>query len=377
MVIVFNTRLLLRDRLEGIGWFTYETLSRITRNHPGHQFVFLFDRAYDPEFIFSDNVTPVVAWPPTRHPILSLFWFECRIPYLLRKYKADLFVSTDGYLSLRSSIPQVVVMHDINFVHRPQDLPWFISLFYNRFFPKFARKAIRLATVSAYSKADIVAEFNISPENTDIVHNGSNRMYRPSSEDEKSAIREKYTGGHSYFLFVGALHPRKNVTGLLQAFERYRQHTSTETKLVIVGGKMFKTGKISEILESMVSKNEVIFTGRIPSEELRQVYGGALALVFVPFFEGFGIPVIEAMSSGIPVISSNTTSLPEVGGEAAIYVDPDRIDQISSAMHQVSSDSQLRKTMIEKGLLHAKQFSWDKSAEQLWACIEKAFHQTA
>jgi glycosyltransferase involved in cell wall biosynthesis len=377
MVIVVNARLLLKGRLEGIGRFTYETLKRITEQHPEHDFIFLFDRPYDPEFVFSSNVTPVVIWPPTRHPLLSLFWFECRIPTVLRKYNADLFLSTDGILSLRSNIRQIGVIHDLNFIHRPKDLPATAAHFYNYFFPRYAGKAARLATVSEYSRKDISRSFGVPPENIDVIYNGCDNHFSPVSDAEKKEIRLKYSDGHPYFLFVGALHPRKNVEGLLKAYDHFRKGHQGEARLVIVGGKMFKTGTISETLDRMKYRNEVIFTGRIPDEELRLVYGGAHALVFVPFFEGFGIPVIEAMSAGVPVICSNTTSLPEVGGEAALYADPEQEEQIADAMHRVIDDENLRKEMTALGLVQAARFTWEQSANNLWKCIEKVINSNA
>lgn len=164
MKIAVNTRLLLRGKLEGMGWFSFETLKRLTQNHPEHQFIFIFDRPYAQEFIFSDNITPVVAGPPARHPFLFYIWFDFQIPRLLKKYQADLFLSPDGYLSLRTDIPQLAVIHDISFIHRPDDLPWLKRRYYNWFFPRFARKAKRIATVSNYSKEDIVRSFQIEPK---------------------------------------------------------------------------------------------------------------------------------------------------------------------------------------------------------------------
>ena len=124
MKIAVNTRLLLKGKLEGIGWFTYQTLRRMTEAHPEHEFIFIFDRKYDNEFIFSKNVMPVVVSPPARHPILWLIWFEWSVNRVLRKYKPDLFLSTDGHLSLSTKTPSVAVIHDINFHHRPGDLPF-------------------------------------------------------------------------------------------------------------------------------------------------------------------------------------------------------------------------------------------------------------
>lgn len=370
MVVVVNTRLMLKNRLEGIGWFTFETIRRIVQNHPEHQFIFLFDRPFDAEFVFADNVTPVVVWPPARHPLLWYLWFEWRIPAILKKYRADLFVSTDGYLSLRTKIPQVLVMHDINFVHRPKDLPWLTAKYYNYFFPKFARKANRLATVSEFSRNDIASSFGIDPARIDVVYNGCNTIYSPLSQEEIEAVRRKYSSGEPYFLYVGALHPRKNIVGLLTAFEQYKTATGGSEKLLIVGGQMFKTKTISEKLSHMNSKADVVFTGRILTSELKQVLGGALALTFVPFFEGFGIPVIEAMAAGIPVICSNTTSLPEVGGNAVLYVHPENTEAISEAMQRISNDKELRITLVEKGHLQRRKFNWDGSAAKLWETIQ-------
>ena len=372
MRIAVNTRLLLKGKLEGIGWFTFETLIRMTQNHPEHEFIFIFDRPYDPDYIFSDNITPVVIGPQARHPLLFYIWFDFQIPKVLKKYKADLFLSPDGYLSLRTQVPQLAVIHDINFVHRPDDLPWLIAKYYNYFFPKFARIAKRIATVSFYSKEDIARSFKIDYDKIDVVYDGINQIFEPLLEKEKKKIRKKYTDGTEYFLFVGALHPRKNVSGLLQAFDAFKGETTNSIKLMIVGGEMHKTGDIFETYENMRFKNDVIFTGRVSTDELHDIFGAALALTFVPFFEGFGIPVVEAMSAGVPVICSNTTSIPEVGGNAVVYADPMKIDQITDAMIKLANDKELRKNLIEKGFEQKNKFSWDETANLLWQSVKKA-----
>ncbi len=372
MVIAVNTRLLLKGKLEGIGWFTYETLKRMTRNHPEHEFIFIFDRPFNPDYIFAENVKPVVIGPPTRHPVLWYLWFEIQIPRILKRYKVDLFLSPDGYLSQGTKVPQLAVIHDINFVHRPDDLPWLTAKYYNYYFPKFARIAKRLATVSFYSKEDITRSFKVDYDKIDVVYDGINQIFEPISEAEIKEVRNKYTMGSGYFLFVGALHPRKNVSGLLRAFDAFKSVYGSDTKLVIVGGEMHKTGDIFETYENMRHKSDVVFTGRVSTQELHDIFGGALALTFVPFFEGFGIPIVEAMSAGIPVICSNTTSMPEVGGNAVIYADPIKIDQITDAMIRIYEDAGLRQSMVEKGFVQKNKFSWDETARLLWMSVEKA-----
>jgi glycosyltransferase involved in cell wall biosynthesis len=372
MKIAVNTRLLLKGKLEGIGWFTLETLKRITRDHPEHEFIFIFDRPYHHDYIFAENVTPVVIGPPARHPFLFWLWFDFQIPKVLKKYKADLFLSPDGYLSLRTRVPQLAVIHDINFVHRPGDFPWLVEKYYNHFFPKFAKVAKRIATVSFYSKEDITRSFKVDFDKIDVVYDGINPAFIPTTEEDRKTTREKYSEGHPYFLFIGALNPRKNVAGLLNAFDAFKSVDTNQTKLLIVGGEMHKTGDIFETYENLRFKDDVIFTGRIPTTELHHILGAALALTFVPFFEGFGIPVVEAMSAGVPVICSNTTSIPEVGGNAVVYADPCKTDQITEAMIRLSGDGELRKSLIEKGFEQKNKFSWDKTARLLWTSVEKA-----
>ena len=370
MIIAVNTRLLLQGKLEGIGWFARETLSRITRDHPEHQFLFIFDRPFSDEFIFSENVTPIILSPPTRHPILWYIWFEFQIPRILRKHKADLFFSPDGYLSLNSRVKQLAAIHDINFAHRPKDLPWLKAKYYNHFFPLFAYKAKRIVTVSYFSKEDIHRTYKIENDKIDVVYNGVNTLYTPTSEDERQVAKANYSNGKDYFLFIGSLHPRKNICGLLRAFDAFRTSVDSDVKLVIVGESMFKTSDIELTYEGMRYKNDVVFTGRLGNEELHQVLGASLALTFVPFFEGFGIPVIEAMSAGVPVICSNTTSLPEVGGHAVLYVDPFAMSQIKEAMIKLYQDKELRDLLIEKGFRQKEKFSWDKTADLLWGSIQ-------
>lgn len=371
MKIAVNTRLLLKNKLEGIGWFTYETLKRITQQHKEFQFYFIFDRKFSDEFIFSDNITPVVVAPQARHPFLYYLWFEHSLPKVFKKIKPDLFFSPDGYLSLASDVKSMCVFHDLNFEHYPRDLPYLERKNYKYFFPKYALKAARVATVSEYSKQDIVKQYHISPDKIDVVYNGANEGFKPLGETEQQKIREKYTDGKPYFIFVSALHPRKNLVNLFKAFDDFKEQKSSAIKLMIVGEKMWWTKEIEQAYESMKYKEEVIFSGRLVFSELQSALASALALTYVSYFEGFGIPIVEAFYSGTPVITSNVTSMPEVAGDAALLIDPFSVQSITEAMLKVSSDEVFRNSLIEKGKKRSENFTWQKSADRLWASIEK------
>lgn len=370
MNIAVNTRLLQSGKLEGIGWFAHESLQRITRAHPEHTFIFFFDRPFVDRFVYGPNVKPVIIHPPTRHPLLYRIWFEWMVPRALRKHKADLFVSPDGFLSLRTDVPQLAVIHDLNFEHYPEDLPQAYSRYYRSFFPRFARKAARIVTVSEFSKQDIVAHYGIAPERIDVVYNGIGEVFEPLGTAQQEAVCQKLTGGAPYFICVGSLHPRKNVARLLEAFDRFAEK-QVNARLVIVGESFWWDERMKAAWKNMRHGQHVTFTGRLEQKALHEALGSARALAFVAYFEGFGIPVAEAMACGVPVIAANATSLPEVAGEAAAYCDPFDVDDIARAMERVWNDRALRDRLSAAGMERARRYSWDRTAEGLWRSIEQ------
>jgi glycosyltransferase involved in cell wall biosynthesis len=371
MIIAVNARLLLQDKLEGIGRFTHETLKIITRSHPEHQFIFIFDRPYSSEFIYASNITPVVCFPQARHPVLWYLFFEWAVPRVLRKYKADLFLSCDGWISLRTKVKCLPVIHDLNFFHLPEFIPWTVRKYYFYFFPRFVKKSFRIATVSEFSRNDIVSMFHYEAAKIDIVYNGTNEDFKPLSEMDQTGIRQKFSKGCPYFLFIGLIHPRKNLTSLISAFEGFKQSVNSNVKLLVVGSRKWWTPDMQSALDASYFREDVIFTGRVKDSDLISITASALALVYASHFEGFGIPILEAMYCDIPVITSAVSSLPEVGGDSVLYVNPSSVESIRQAMLSIFCDANLRKTLIEKARIQRNKFTWEKSAALLWNSIEK------
>lgn len=375
MRIAVNTRLLLKGRLEGIGWFTHQTLERMVKDHPEHEFIFLFDRAYDPSFVFASNVIPVVIGPQARHPFLFYLWFEWSVPYILKKYKADLFLSPDGLGSLRAKIPSCLVIHDLAFEHYPDHLKLSHRLYLRKYSPLFARKATRIATVSEFSKKDISERYGIDADRIDVTCNGAHDAYRPLGWEEREAVKERYADGCEYFVFAGALHPRKNVLNLLKAFIDFKKRQRSNMKLVIAGRMAWKYEEVEEMKATMPFRDEVKWVGYMDVEELSKVIGGAYALVYASLFEGFGIPILEALQCNVPAIVSNTSSMPEVAGEAALLVDPTDHRDIADKMERLYKDERLRSQLIAAAPVQVARYNWDKAADLLWqsmmACLQK------
>jgi glycosyltransferase involved in cell wall biosynthesis len=215
-----------------------------------------------------------------------------------------------------------------------------------------------------------VGTYGVNESKVTVAWNGASELFKPLDSGEVDVLRKNYSNGKPYFLFVGSLHPRKNLKRLIKAFELYATDPVNSWELVIVGAAMWKLSKGNvEISEQIRSK--IHFTGRLNAQELTRVMGAAGALAYVPYFEGFGIPLVEAMRSGIPILSGDKTSLPEVAGDAAIYCDPMDIQSIQQGLQCISNDLSLRNELIEKGLQRSELFSWDKTAEIVWECLEK------
>lgn len=374
MRIAINTRLLVKGKMDGIGWFTYETTKRIVKAHPEHTFYLLFDRKPDPSFLFADNAVPLVLCPPARHPVLWWMFFEVSVSMILQRYKIDLFLSSDGFLPLHGRVPALAVIHDLNFEHATDNLRPSHQRYMKCFFPRFARRATRIATVSQYSKEDIAATYHIDNKNIDVVYDGAHDLYRPHSEEEKQSIRDRFTGGKPYLIFISTILKRKNLANLLLAFDRVKDMDTRGLKLIVVGSKVWWQDELAEAYDHLKHRDDVIMPGHVAPEELSALLSASEALVYPSYFEGFGIPILEAMYAETAVIASNTTSMPEVGGKAALYINPSSVDDIVHAINQLENP-QLRQQLIGEGRQQRCKFSWDITATLLWDSMMKTIQQ--
>jgi glycosyltransferase involved in cell wall biosynthesis len=371
MKIAVNARMLSQWKPGGIAEFSYQTLRRMTRDHAEHDFLFIVDRPFPGQRDFPANVS-VARTIPSFHPLLWRPWFEVAVPAILRRYRPDLFLSTDGFTTLDPSVPVALVIHDLGFHHHPEDLPLLHRSYLNRFFPRFARRADALATVSEYSKQDLAKTYGIPPDTITVVREAADECFRPLPAAERDVALTEITGGVPYFLYVGLMHPRKNLVRLIRAYDRFRGSHAGAAKLVLAGPGLFKTGEMRRALRRAAFRDDVVFLGTVPRDRLVRAYNAAAAFVYVSSFEGFGLPVLEAMACGVPVIASEATSLPEVCGDAALMVDPGSVEAISGAMGRLFSDPGLRRALAERGRERAARFSWDRTARQLWEAMETA-----
>ncbi len=377
MKIAVNTRLLLKDRLEGIGRVTYEIVQRLVAQHPDDKFIFCFDRPYDDEFIFGKNVTPLVISPPSRHPFLWYLWFEQSLPRVLKKYQPDVFYSPDGYNSLNLKSPSVMVTHDLAHIHYPKEIPFWVRKYYHHYVPKYLEKSDQVISVSHATKADIIEQYLIPAEKISVVHNGNRNGFFKIEKEQKKVTRTKYSQGCKYFFYLGAVHPRKNLERLILAFDLFKQTTGSDVKLLIGGRLAWQNDTVQRIFEQSVHKADIKFLGFIPEEDLPYLLGSALAMVYVSLFEGFGLPILEAMYAEVPVITSNVSAMPEVAGAAALLVDPLSVGDLVLAMQKIYREKSVRKNLVTAGKTQREKFSWEKATEQTYAILKNTASQNS
>lgn len=363
---------MLPGRLEGFGWYTHELVRRMVLAHPEDAFLFLFDRPFDPRFVYADNVTPVVVNPPARHPVLFYAWFEWRLPVFLKKFGADVFFSPDSMCSLRSQVPTVMTTHDIVPLHFPEQLPYVVRNYLLYFLPRFLKRADVVLTVSEFVKQDILAHCPIPESKINVIYNGCRTGFVPLPELDKQQVRAQFSEGKPYFFYTGAIHPRKNIHRLIEAYDLFRKNTHADVKLILAGRFAWKTGVVQEALERSPYRKDIHLLGYVPEADLTRLMASALALTYISLSEGFGLPMVEAMHAGTPVLAARATCLPEIAGDAALFVDPLQVEEIAFALERLHAEPDLAQKLREKGAERAKMFNWDAAADALYKTLRRS-----
>ena len=274
-----------------------------------------------------------------------------------------------------SPCPVVVSIHDLSFEHLPQTFKWRSRKQLRITVRRTARQASQVIALSEHGRNDIVDTYQVSPERISVIPLSAGDQFRPiTNEDELQRVRQTYAIKGEYMLSVGAIQPRKNLSRLVAAYARLR-HARPEVKLpklVLAGKCAWLYDETLRTIEELQLSDSIILTGYVPQSDLPALYSGAICFIYPSYFEGFGLPPLEAMKCGVPVIVGDRTSLPEVVGDAAVLVDPFDVDALAAAIEKVISDSDLRTELGLKGLGRAKLFNWRETARQTLAVYRKA-----
>ena len=358
----------LKDRT-GVGWYVYEVIKHLPKEKKhitGTIFNFL-NRRDDTEIIRDLNIDVSILYLlPYR-----VYLFLTKIINIPHNYffhpKADLYHFM-GYIVPYSVKGKVILtIYDLVVELFPDTMEEKNRELLQKEMYRSIRRADHIITISNSVKLELINILGLDEENIDVVSPGVDyKVFNTKVADkEKWGIKQKYNLPDEYILYLGTLEPRKNICTLLEAFANLKKEKKIIEKLVIAGKKGWNYENIYKIIHENNIEDEVIFTGYVNENEKPAIYQMAKLFVFPSIYEGFGIPVLEAMASGIPVVVSNSSSLPEVVGDAGILVDPQRVEDIEISIYKILNDKKLRIELTEKGLKQSKKFTWENSANKL------------
>jgi len=330
--------------------------------------------------LYLRSTPPAGAFPGADLRVIPFprLWTHLRLSWEMARRPPDVLFVPAHVLPLLHPPASLVTVHDLGYLYFPEAHPWRQRLYLDLSTRWNARSAAHLLADSEATKADLVARYGTPLEKITVVYPGRDETLTPVRDTAAvEAVKAHYGITGDYFLYLGTLQPRKNLSRLIAAFAHLTDHSLFShqypiLQLVLAG----KRGWLYEDLFARVRRADlegrVLFPGYVPDEDKAALLSGALAFIFPSLYEGFGLPILEAQACGCPVIASATSSLPEVAGDAALLVDPSDTDDIAAAMQRVAADPGLRETLTERGFANARRFSWTACAQSVLSIIEQS-----
>lgn len=381
MIIGIDIRFLAKGTRSGIEEYTINLLSRLLSLDKNIKFKLFYNAFNQIELDYDWLNLPNVELKKFRWPNRFIFDPAAKFLKLPKIDKmlggCDVFFAPHFLLSpVSSTCRKIVVFHDLSFEYFPDFFSWRKRFWHSSLAPRQrALEADKIIAVSESTKDDLVNLYTLPVEKIKVIYSGiENGLEKKElTGEQKLLIRKKYNLPEEFILYFGTLEPRKNLVGLIQAYEIFRRQTASDKKysLVLAGNSGWLCSDIFAEAKKSDFAKDIIFTGFIDPADKVYLYNLASLFVYPSFFEGFGFPPLEAMSCGVPVICSHTSSFPEVAGEAALMIDPYNFDEIAWAIKEVLSDKELKQDLIENGFARVKNFFWDKCAKETLELLTK------
>jgi len=353
----------------GISWYIINLLKNLARVSPdGLAYsAFLSDRAFaDPSLALH------FSHLPTHRPVVRIFWEQFVQPLALRQARVDLLHALAFVAPVVAPCPYVVTVYDLSFLRYPEAFRPFNRWYLSRGTARSVQRAQAVIAISESTRQDVISFLGVPPERVHTIHCGTDAAYRPLPSAEVDAFKLSRRLPDTFVLYLGTLEPRKNVDGLIRAYGLWRERRPDAPPLVVAGGKGWYYQQIFELVESLNLTDSVRFPGYIPQDELTLWYNAATLFVYPSHFEGFGLPVLEAMACGTPVITGTESSLPEITGTEGIarLVNPTDDEALARTMAEVMADADARASMSERGMRRAAEFTWEKTARETVAIYQ-------
>ena len=349
----------------GIGTYTNNLIEKLFAIDKNNQYVLFYKNENIKYFSkLYPNVEEICINVPTK-----FIWDQISIPIKCKQENVDIIFNPKLSIPILSPLKKVFVMHGGDWIVFPKNYTIADRIYHNIFAGIYLRKADKVISVSKSASKDLIEHFKLKPEKIKTIYHGVGNNFFPISDTDKlQKIKKNYNLPDNFILFVGNIYPMKNFKGIVRAFSKIV--TEFPHKLVVVGGRGKKHKQDLELIPKLNLEKEVIFLGWVPDEDLPGIYNLASFLSFPSLYEGFGIPIIEAMKCGCPVLTSNKGAPSEIAGDAALLVEPADVDSIAEGMRKLIVDKGLSKNLREKGFLMARKFTWENCAKEVLSIFE-------
>lgn len=355
----------LDQQYGGIHVYTKQLLKALSKVDKNNEYIILRINKTQEFDSFEEIALPYPSYPGYR--AIRLF---AEIPLLLSKKGVDVVVEPAhfGPFNLPKKIKRVTVIHDMTTFLFPQFHLFHSQLLQKVFLPSILKRASQIITNSEHTTKDLIKFFPFTANKTTPTLLGKDEIFKPTKDAQ---VLEKYKIPQPYILYLGTLEPRKNIPVLIQAFNEFKTKTGLPHKLVLVGKKGWKFTEVFNAINESKFKHDILLPGYVAQEHLPILYSMAEVFVYPSTYEGFGLPVLEAMSCGAPVITTNVSSIPEVGGEAAHYFSPNSVVSLVELLVKICRNSEMRNTLSKQSLKQAVKFNWEKTAAETIKVFEK------
>lgn len=366
MVIAINARFLTKPVQNETDVFLVQVLQQVMANNPAHRFLFISDQPFAGPTPFPANASVIIAGPVCKNGFNNSWWQRFTLPRLLKKHRADVYFSPSGTGNLRTRVPQLLLVTDVGFLTKPE-LYTGTGLRRTKQLSLLLQKGAKMITLSDSEKKLLQEHYKPGDTSVTVIKPFASEHFTPISYEQKKMVKETYTNGCEYFLFSGSLHARNNLLGLLKAFSKFKKRQQSNWKLVIAANNEDK--ELISRLQTYKHKDDVVLLTNISETILTGLTAAAYAYVAPVGYEGVSMYVLQAMQCKVPVISSIQSNLYALAPDAALYTDPDNVDDIAQQMMLLYKDENLCRKLSEKGSLFAGEYYNPLAAAQLWQTI--------
>lgn len=372
MRIGIEAQRLFRKKKHGMDIVALELIKALQKLDTPHQFVVFVKPDEDDKVILPTHNFEIVKVEGGPYPI----WEQVKLPAAVKEHKIDVLHCTSNTAPLKCPVPLVITLHDIIYLEKLNlsQGTWYqrIGNLYRRWnVPKVVKISKAIATVSNYERKRIIDHFGLPPEKVTTVYNAVGEHFKPIDDEMAlQSIRLKYKLPKSYMFFLGNTDPKKNVRGVMTALKLLKSQNKLPLPLVMPDLDRDYLQRTLQELKATDLKDNIITCGYVPNHELPSIINNATIFLYPSLRESFGIPLLEAMACGVPVITSNTSSMPEVAGDAALFIDPFKPETLAEKIELLMNTPDLRTELKQKGLQRAQQFSWENTAHQMLQLYE-------